>query len=392
MHFASALTIEDDPEAATRSLLIELREQMNDLTPDLALTFVSGFEPDACRRVVEGLRRSLQARVFLSCTAEGVIGAAQEIERRPAVSVIAAHLPGVALAPFEVRPTQWQAVLTDRAAFEHAFSLPLAAKAVLMLADPFSTPMEEVLAAFNALHPGLPIIGGMASGAQRPGGNVLTDNERVINAGLVGVALSGAVQVDVIVSQGCRPVGAPFTVTGARENLILSLENQPPVEQVRALFASLPPQDQALLQNGLFLGRAIVAGQAELGRGDFLIRGVLGVERETGGLAIGDVVQTGETVQFQVRDAETAKEDLEMMLLPQTFGEPPAGALLFSCNGRGTRLYDYPDGDISTVSSTLGRLPLAGFFCAGELGPIGEQNFLHGHTASLALFRPIEES
>lgn len=390
MKFASALATQ--PDAV--QLADQLRRQLGGPPPDLAVAFIAGFDQDVSVQIAQGLRAELAPPVFLACTAEGVIGTEAEVEQQPAVSVVAASLPGVTLASFDLRPTRWPALLADPAEFEAAVRLPPDCRLILLLADPFSSPIDEILEAFNTLCPGVPVAGGMASGASRPGYNVLVCNERVMNGGAVGVALAGALAVDVVVSQGCRPVGRPYTVTAAEDNLIHSLGDRPPVEQVQSLYAALSPDEQRLMQNGLFIGRAIRSGtDAEaLGRGDFLVRGVLGVERQTGALAIADRVRTGETVQFQVRDADTAREDLELLLVPQTFGEPPAGAFLFSCNGRGTRLFDRPNGDISIVTDALGALPLAGFFCAGEIGPVGERNFLHGHTVSLALFRPAPAS
>ncbi len=384
MHFASALLTQFDSEAAVPELAAELRGRLGEAAIDLAVVFTSGLSGLEAIKVIEALRMALEARVFLACTAEGVIGAEHEVERRPAASVLAAALPGVTLTPLEIRPAHWSALIADPA----TVGVQAAARLIVLLADPFSTPMDEVLTAFNHLRPGVPVIGGMASGARRPGENVLVCDERVLTAGAVGVALSGAFEADVIVSQGCRPVGQPFRVTAADRNLIRSLEGQPSVEQVRALYTQLSPEEQALMQNGLFIGRAVTPEVEAPGRGDFLIRGVMGIERETGALAIGDVVPEGETVQFQVMDAATAQEDLELLLAPHAFADPPAGALLFSCNGRGTHLYNAPDGDIRVIGAALGPVPLAGFFCAGELGPIGGRNFLHGHTASLVLFRP----
>jgi small ligand-binding sensory domain FIST len=153
----------------------------------------------------------------------------------------------------------------------------------------------------------------------------------------------------------------------------------------------LSAQDQDVLQNGFYFGRLINPDQKSWGRVDFLIRGVMGIDREIGSLIVGDYMQAGELIQFHLRDALTAEEDLEMMLTPQMLYDAPAGGLLFSCNGRGTRLYDHPDGDISIIQQIVGNVNLAGFFCAGEIGPIGGQNFLHGHTASIALFRPLVE-
>jgi small ligand-binding sensory domain FIST len=183
-------------------------------------------------------------------------------------------------------------------------------------------------------------------------------------------------------------VGPVFEVTDATHNIIGSLEGESPLERIGDLLESLDESDRELLRNGLFIGRAIDPRKETLGRGDFLIRGVLGADSKSGAIAIGDVVAAGERVQFHLRDANTAREDLEMMLSPHAFFGEPSGAFLFSCNGRGTHLYSEPDGDISAINSFFRGIDVAGFFCAGEIGPIGGRNFLHGHTASLALIRP----
>jgi small ligand-binding sensory domain FIST len=209
----------------------------------------------------------------------------------------------------------------------------------------------------------------------------------------VGVAICGPIEIDVIVSQGCRPIGKPLRVTKCTQNRIITLDDRPPIEVIQEMVDQLPERDQALMREGLYIGRAIhlKSSDSEFGRGDFLIRGVLGGDQHTGAIVIGDVPEEGEWVQFHVRDAATAEEDLEMMLAPQTFYDPPAGGLLFSCNGRGSRLFDHPNGDVRIIQNALGgdvMVPLAGFFCGGEFGPVSKRNFLHSHTASLALFRP----
>jgi small ligand-binding sensory domain FIST len=264
-------------------------------------------------------------------------------------------------------------------------------KLVLLLADPFTTPMDMVLTAFNDFYPALPLIGGIASGSTRAGGNALLFNERLLNHGAVGVTLAGNLDVDIIVSQGCRPIGQPLMVTNAWQNLIYTLEGEPPLVHLQKLFQELPAKDRDLLQNGLYLGRAISPSEEILGRGDFLVRGVMGIDQRSGAMVVSDYIDANEMVQFHLRDASTAAEDLEMMLAPQLFYDPPSGGLLFSCNGRGTRLYSHPNGDIRTIQKVVGEINLAGFFCAGEIGPIGGKNFLHGQTASLALFRPQVE-
>jgi small ligand-binding sensory domain FIST len=169
--------------------------------------------------------------------------------------------------------------------------------------------------------------------------------------------------------------------------VIYALDDHSPLRWIQDLVPELSIVDRSLLQSGLFVGRALDSQREVLGCGDFLIRGVIGIDQQKGSIAVGGLVEEGEMIQFHLRDAITAKEDLEMMLVPQSFRQPPAGGILFTCNGRGTKLYDHPDGDISVIQDNLSGIPLAGFFCAGEIGPVGSRNFLHGHTASLVLFR-----
>ncbi|MFQ5613168.1 MAG: FIST N-terminal domain-containing protein [Anaerolineae bacterium] len=388
--FASAMTTEADIERATHSLAAQIDEQLAGRSLDLALVFLSPPFGPVAGFVSENLRAALKPGLLIGCTGEGVIGREREVEQGPAIALVGAHLPQVTLRPFAFPARAWADALAGTGAFRQAVGAPVEARLFVLLADPFSTPMDRLLDAFNTAYAQVPVIGGLASGASRPAGNALLFEDRVFSGGAVGVALSGPFDVDVVVSQGCRPIGRPLKITSAQENFILSLEGQPPLVYLQELVNQLSETDRRLLQNGLFIGRAIDPDrdQAALGRGDFLIRGVVGIDQESGVIAIGDYVHQGETVQFHLRDATTATEDLEMMLAPQMFFESPSGAFLFSCNGRGTRLYDHPNGDISTIQKVLGGVNLAGFFCAGEIGPIGGKNFLHGHTASMVLFRP----
>ena len=386
--FASAATTGHDVDEAAAALIREIDTQLEERPLDLLLVFLSPHYRLSASVISNKLRKGLKPRVLIGCTGEGIIGREQEIEQDSAVSVIGASLPKVELKPFVLQSVDWQKTLDDSEVFRQTVGAPDDTKLFLMIADPFTTPMDLALDAFNSLYPNIPIVGGMASGSQRAGGNALLLNNHLLNNGAVGVALAGAFDIDVIVSQGCRPIGRAFTVTAARENVIFSLEGEPPLSRIQDLINELPTEDRELLQNGLFVGRAIDSGQETLGRGDFLIRGVMGIDQESGALIVGDYVNDKETIQFHLRDAATAEEDLEMMLTPQLFYEPPSGGFLFSCNGRGTRLYDHPNGDISTIQKVVGDIDLAGFFCAGEIGPIGGRNFLHGHTASLVLFRP----
>jgi small ligand-binding sensory domain FIST len=387
MRFASASTNEAEIEKALDALIQEFDRQATGQRPDLALAFLSAHFTRAAREIVTGLRAALNPRVLLGCTAEGVIGRDREIEGGAGIALVGAQLPGVTFSPFILRPAASPLEFIQEEEFRRDIDAPADTRLFILLGDPFTMPMSDVLSAFNAFYPQIPVIGGMASGGLRPGGNLLFLDDQLLEGGAIGAGLSGALEIDLIVSQGCRPIWQPMTVTAAQKNVIHSLEGQPPLAVIQDLIPELSEEDRFLLQSGLFIGRAIDSSRERLGRGDFLVRGVVGVDRQTGAIAIGDYVQDGETVQFHLRDAVTAQEDLEMMLIPQMFRDPPCGGLLFSCNGRGTRLYDRPDGDISIIQKSLGGIPFAGLFCAGEIGPVGGENFLHGHTASLVLFR-----
>jgi len=393
MRFTSAVATNRNVEDAVRELAVEAKLQMEEHPLDLALVFLSPHFKPLAAQVSESLRAALDPRVLVGTTGESVIGPQAEIERQPAIAIIAAHLPGVELVPFALHDLDWEGTLGDAAAFRQAIAAPENPQLAVVVADPFSTPASNLLDAFNTHYEGLPLIGGIASGADHPGGNALLLNDRILSSGAVGVTISGQVAVDVVVSQGCRPIGQPFTVTHLHGNEIMHLEGTPPLERLQQLIPELSEADRELLKtSGLFIGRAIASGHVGLGRGDFLVRGVIAIDPHKGSMAIADTLREGETIQFHVRDADTAEEDLAMMLATQTLFAPPRGVFLFTCNGRGTRLYDHPDGDVSTIQEVLGGVDLAGFFCAGEFGPIGGKNFLHGHTASLVLFREPGEA
>ena len=200
------------------------------------------------------------------------------------------------------------------------------------------------------------------------------------------MSLSGEIAVDTVVSQGCRPIGRSMVITRSHDNIIEQLGGKPAMQVLRQLVAELPEDEQGQLQNGLFVGRAISEFRERFGRGDFLIRNLTGVDEDAGSIALADYVRTGQTVQFHVRDAATADEDLRLLLEAQS-QSTPAGGLLFSCNGRGTRMFEKPCHDIGAARGAMPATPVAGFFAAGELGPVGGRNFIHGHTASFALFR-----
>jgi small ligand-binding sensory domain FIST len=256
---------------------------------------------------------------------------------------------------------------------------------VTLLVDPFTFPTVPFLASLNDVHERLPLVGGIAAGGRRPGAQALIVDDRIYADGAVGAVVSGA-PVLTVVSQGCRPIGREAVVTACDGNVVHQLAGQPALEYLRRLVAALAPEERELAASGLLAGLVIDENRPEYGTDDFLMRGLLGADEETGALAIGDTVRLGQTLRFFVRDAASADADLRRALLRVPGGARPAGALLFTCNGRGTNMFSAPDHDALVASELLETQALGGFFCGGEIGPVGGKAFLHGFTATLAVF------
>lgn len=369
--------------------------------PDLVLVFASQHHAQLMGAIGDVVHRRMNPGAMLACSAEAVIGGATELEGRPGVSVIAARLPGATITTFtsedfpalsdEEDPT-----VGDQ--FASALKVDESLRAMLLFADPFSVPMVRLLPALSSMCRdtlGLrraPVMGGLASAGNAPGANGLVINKRLSRTGAIGCTISGEVGVDFIVSQGCRPVGQPWVVTESKRNIIFKLGGRKALDVIHETIESLPPEDKQLLERGLFIGRVVNEYKSRFGRGDFLIRNVMGVEQERGAIAVADMLRVGQTVQFHVRDARTASEDLHLLLTAQRLHGPALGSLLISCNGRGTRLFPTVHHDARAVSNAVldaeeESAPLAGFFAGGEIGPVGDEVFLHGQTASVAIFR-----
>lgn len=354
--------------------------------PDLALVFLSPHHAERAGDAAAVVAEHLKPRVLLGCIGEGIISGNQELERQPALAVWAARLPGVTLSPFHV--TFYRA---DDGVGVSGWPAPMSADpstVFVLLADPFSTPGAEFLTFLDQQCPGARAVGGMSSGGA-PGENRLILGDRVVTEGVVGVALTGDVPIATVVSQGCRPVGERFLITRADGNVIYELGGRPAFVCLQEMYASLAPAEQEMARRGLHIGVTINEAKTQFDRGDFLVRGLVGADQHEGSLAIGDLVHEGQTVQFHIRDRDTASEDLSALLETQarsSQGLTPEAALLFSCNGRGRRLFGRPHHDVTMVRSHLGDVSIAGFFAQGEVGPVGGNNFLHGFTASVAIF------
>ncbi len=381
MRFATFLSQLESTADARDEIAREVRN--SGIAPDVAFVFFSAHHAES----VNDLSKIVPS-LLLGCSAEGVIGAGMEVEREPGVALLVAEIPGVRLHPIRIARDDWRGLLSEPQTLLSRIGYESDTRAIIGFGDPFTTPLSQFLSALDGLAPSSPLIGGMASSARAPGENALVLGGDIFNEGFVGVSLSGAIDVETIVSQGCKPIGHPLVITRSRDNVIEQLGGKPALTALQEIVEELPAEQREMLQNGLMVGRAITEYRDRFGRGDFLVRNIVGVDQESGAIALADFVRTGQTVQFHVRDAQTADEDLNLMLEVQKVDDPPAGALLFSCNGRGTRLFDAPSHDIAAAGRAMPATPVAGFFAAGEIGPIGGKNFIHGHTASFALFRP----
>jgi len=354
---------------------------------DLAFLFLSAQQADAVEALAAEAMDRLPARCLLGCTAESIAGPATEVEQQPALAVWAARLPETAVVPMHL---EFQRT-PEGASFvgwpdEIPAEWPRDA-ALLALGDPFSFPADLLLERLHEDQPGSVIVGGMASAARQPGGNRLLVNRTVHRRGAAAVYLHGRTRLRTVVSQGCRPIGDPFVITRAQENVVYQLGGLPAYERLKEVYATLASREREMMRHGLHLGRVVNAYQDHFGQGDFLVRNVTGIDAEQGAIAVGDHLRAGQTVQFHIRDAETADAELRQLLARarDDHGPRPQGALLFSCNGRGTRLFPQPHHDVAAIEQAFGAIPVAGFFAAGELGPIGGKSFLHGFTASIAL-------
>jgi len=392
LRWASAASRADRFDAGLAGAAADLHRTLGGARADLLLAFVSHEHRDHYA-AVSALSETFEGALLVGCSAGSVIGGGHEIEDGPGVALCAAQLPGVDVEP--LRLDAGSEVDVDAAAEEWA------ARArgpgpddphLLLLAEPFGLDTEPFLAALDDALPGVVKLGGLASGGTRPGENALFLGGTVLRAGAVGVALRGNLAVDTVVAQGCRPVGSPMFVTSCRENVLLQVDGRPPTEVLNRLFENADPREQALFRSSLFLGIEMDPDRTEYGRGDFLVRNLIGADPETGAIAVAAPLRETQVVQFHVRDAHTAADDLEQRLARHgpgsRAGSAPAGALLFSCLGRGRQLYGAPDHDTHVFQRRVGDVPLAGFFCNGEIGPVGGRTFLHGYTSAFGIFRP----
>ncbi|GAB4233852.1 MAG: FIST C-terminal domain-containing protein [Elainellaceae cyanobacterium] len=408
MKWASALSTRPSLEAAIEEVT-EQAQQLLQAPADLGLIFISAAFASEYSRLLPLLQAHLSIPVLIGCSGGGVIGAlpsgqAQEIEDDAALSLTLAQLPGVQVHPFHISTEQLPDLDAPPDAWIDLVKVsPREQPQFVLLADPASSGINEVLQGLDFAYPDSVKVGGMASINPISGHSGLFCNQQRYQDGVVGIALSGNIVLDAIVAQGCRPIGQSYRVVEGERNILMQLEEQTeelvtcgairtPLEVLQALFQDLNEDDRLLAQRSLFIGIAQSAFKQTLGQGDFLIRNLLGVDPRTGAIAIGDRVRPGQRVQFHLRDAKASAEDLETLLANyhnQSQTPSPIGALMFSCMGRGVGLYNQPNFD-SLLFNQYVPVPVSGFFCNGEIGPVGGTTFLHGYTSVFGICRPRE--
>lgn len=399
MQWANALSTHHSLEAAVADVV---QQAVSSLTApaDIGLVFISSAFTSEYSRLMPLLAEKLSVPVLIGCSGGGVIGttvkgSTQELESEPAISLTLAHLPGVNVEVFHILTEELPDLDSPPDAWIDLIGVPPSpVPQFILLSSSFSSGIKDLLQGLDFAYPGSVVVGGQASGGGMGGRVALFCNNRLYREGTVGMALTGNIVVETIVAQGCRPIGEPLQVTKADRNIILELDEQVPLVVLRDLISSLSEQERILAQHSLFVGVAMDGFKPSLQQGDFLIRSILGVDPSAGAIAIGDRVRPGQRLQFHLRDAQASAEDLELLLKlyqNQHTTEPSAvAALMFTCLGRGEGLYGKPNFDSELFQRYLSNIPVGGFFCSGEIGPVSGSTFLHGYTSVFAICRQNE--
>jgi small ligand-binding sensory domain FIST len=390
LKWASAVSTAPRLDLAVVEAARSIWDQLQGIGPDLVLAFVSPHYRADWSSLPGLLAGQFPEAARLGCSAGGVIGDQREIESGAALALTAAWLPGVELSPFLLSAGEEPEIEAAAEVWRQRLGCePGDTTHTVLLPDPFTADVPPLLKGLEQTFSTGTITGGLVSGGRKRGQSLLLVEDELGTDGTAGIALRGNIEVDTIVSQGCRPIGNPMFVTSCSGPLIMELDGLPPTKVLQDLFEEISSAEQELIRDSLFIGSVMYDDRIEYHRGDFLVRNIVGFDPGSGALAVNTEVSKGQVIQFHVRDAETSAEDLEELLAAhQSSSRPaPAGALLFSCLGRGSDLYGHPSHDSNAFHRHLGPVPLTGFFCNGEIGPVGGHTFLHGYTSAFALIR-----
>ena len=383
VRIGSGLSTAPDARAGAEQAAGEALSQLAGAACDVCVVFASGAHLAAPEATIEAVGDVLSPGRLVGCGAQGVLGGGREVEHGTGVAIWAASLGAGTASAFHARVTGTEG--------GYVADLPDlgGASAAILLADPYTFPADAVLHALSDAQPRVPVVGGLASARLADGSAALFLDDAVADGGAVGVRFDG-IEVQPCVSQGAAPLGPELTITAAEGNIILELAGKPAYEKLQEVVDGLGKDDQVLLERsgGILLGVVVDPNKPDYVAGDFLVRPLIGGDPRTGALAIGAVVRVGQVVRLHARDADSADRDLREALQRRrrALSSPPAGALVFACNGRGQAMFGAPGHDAGAVAEVLAGAPSAGFFCAGEIGPVGGEAFLHGFTATIALF------
>jgi small ligand-binding sensory domain FIST len=407
MEWINALSTKVSLEAAVNEVVAKIQADLT-TTPDLGIVFISSAYTSDYPRLMPLLLEKLPLPYVIGCGGGGIIGMndnqrAVEIEGNPALSLTVANLPNVEITPFHILGEEMPDLDSPPQKWCDLVGVPIEKQPhFILLADPFTSKVNELIQGLDFAYPGSVKVGGLASASTMGVSSALffhdsfsPSSEFLHSQGTVGFALSGEITIETIVAQGCRAIGKTYTVTQGERNVILELSDSngktgSPLNLLRELISSLSQEDQQLAQHSLFIGIARDEFKLELGHGDFLIRNLVGVDPKYGAIAVGDRIRVGQRVKFHLRDGNASRHDLETLLRSYSRSHPQksaAGALMFSCLGRGEGLYLKPNVDSHLFQDFIPNVPLAGFFCNGEIGPVGNETFLHGYTSVFGIFR-----
>ncbi|MEM9485115.1 MAG: FIST N-terminal domain-containing protein [Cyanobacteria bacterium P01_F01_bin.116] len=408
MKWASAVSTHPSLELALREVIERVLTQL-EAAPNLAIIFISSAFASEYSRVLPLLKGPLGGAHIIGCSGSGVIGRASagnlvEIEETAGISLTVAYLPDVQIQGFHLSidelpdldspPSEWTEIIGVTPTEKPHF---------LLMADPFASGMNDLLQGLDFAYPDAVKLGGLAGIESISRSCGLFCGQQLYRQGVIGVTLSGNITIDAVVAQGCRPIGPTFRVVEADRNVVTKVAaqvpqsetaDQTPLEALQELFQELDETDRQLAQESLFIGLAQSSFKQALGQGDFLIRNLVGVDPKVGAISIADRIRPGQRIQFHLRDGLTAKDELAHLLktyrLDNLERVAPAGALLFACSGRGTSLFDEPNCDSGLFNQHFGPVPLGGFFCNGEIGPVAKTTFLHGFTSVFGICRALD--
>lgn len=380
----------------------DVSSQLGNAVADLGLVFVSSHFASDLPRLLPLLQTTLKANHWLGCIGGGVVGTGSdgqchELEQTPALSVSLLNLPGAVLQPFSVSTDKLPDLDGSNQPWHQWLGVdPSQLRSLLVLIDPTSSGINDLISGLDYAFPGTPCLGGIAAPHAAPHGSLLEGD--AVTTGAVGVAIGGDWTLEPAVAQGCKPIGPVFAIEKAERNVLMELSHEQqrdtPVACLQRVLADLNEQERESVKDSLFLGverQALRLDPSGVPKplSAFLVRNLIGVDPRNGAVAVAERIRVGQNVQFQLREAEAARQEARLLLCDarDRCDDPPLMGLLFACLGRGAGLFGAADGDVSIARSVMADLPIAGGFCNGEVGPLAGSTHLHGYTACWGLLR-----